>query len=444
MKRHHLQEIIAMTRLLSGLIILIVGASATAEQNRIDIVRHDAPELAYHGVFDIGVRTLRLANADQVDVLNSTEDGPLARYDRRLTVEVWYPAVLGEGQAAAGTYETDTRNLAVTATLHGRAVRNAEPDRSIGAVPLVIISHGYPGNRYLMSHVGENLASKGYVVASIDHAESNYKDQASIWSTLYHRPLDQLFVIDEIALLSKTNDHFLNNLVNTDSVGIVGYSMGGYGLLVNLGAGYTDATRDLAENLPSTISNRHTASVMPDAAADPRIKAGVAIGPCCMNRGMWDRDALARIHTPVMFMAGSADETSGYETGVRAIYEAAVNSDRYLLTFLNAGHNAIAPIPLPVEIHQSEDQAGAFHYTDAVWDSVKSSNVMIHFATAFLDYHLRDDMYRWNYLNLLERADDGVWSLENGRPGEEHSYWYGFPQYSARGLILEHSKAVEK
>ena len=43
-----------------------------------------------------------------------------------------------------------------------------------GPFPLVVISHGYPGNRYLMSHLGENLASKGYVTVSIDHAESTY------------------------------------------------------------------------------------------------------------------------------------------------------------------------------------------------------------------------------------------------------------------------------
>ena len=44
----------------------------------------------------------------------------------------------------------------------------------------MIISHGYPGNRYLMSHLGENLASKGFVVASIDHRDSTYDDQKAV------------------------------------------------------------------------------------------------------------------------------------------------------------------------------------------------------------------------------------------------------------------------
>jgi predicted dienelactone hydrolase len=215
--------------------------------------------------------------------------------------------------------------------------------------------------------------------------------------------------------------------------------MGGYGLLVNVGAGYSDATIALAEDLPGSIAAMHAASSQThNPSADPRIKAGLAIAPCCMNRGMWDADGLSRIETPLLLMAGNSDETAGYDSGVRKIYDLAVNSDRYLLTFLNAGHNAIAPIPLPTEIHESSDQAGAFHYTDAVWDSVKSSNVMTHFATAFFDMHLKSDQGKADYLQLEPNADDGVWALEVDRPGDAHTYWLGFPNYSARGLVLNH------
>ena len=443
LKKDHLQVFIAMTRFLSGLAAALITLSAVAEQNRIDTIRHDAPELAYFGDHAVGVRTLRLSNPGQVDVLNSTAAAGAVLSTRRLTVEVWYPAALDSEQRPGGQYETTTRNLAVTATLHGRAVRNAAADSSLGPMPLVIISHGYPGNRYLMSHLAENLASKGYVVASIDHADSTYEDQATIWSTLYHRPQDQLFVVNEIALLSTSNDSFLKQIVDTNRVGIVGYSMGGYGLLVNMGAGYTEATASFAEDLPAIVAKRNAASNLgSEAEADARIKAGIAIAPCCMNRGMWNQQALGRITTPVMFMAGSIDETAGYASGVRAVFDGTVNSDRYLLTFQNAGHNAIAPIPLPVEIHESEDQAGAFHYTDAVWDSTRSSNIMFHFTTAFLDYHLKGDASRLSYLELVENSQEGVWSVQDGAPTDEHSYWMGFPQYSARGLVLEHQPAA--
>jgi predicted dienelactone hydrolase len=428
-----------MTRPLLGMLAVLAVTSVPAQQNRIDIVRHDAPELAYYGDYDIGVRTLLFSNPNQVDVANTTASGETAYYDRRLIVEVWYPAQLAENQESGGSYTTATRNLSVTATLHGKAVREAEPLAGADLMPLLIISHGYPGNRYLMSHMAENLASKGYVVAAIDHRDSTYKDQSTEWSTLHHRPLDQIFVIDEIAELSKSNDSFLKELVDTDNVGIVGYSMGGYGMLVNLGAGYNDATAAAAEGFPADVATRHAATNERFAnTADPRIKAGLAIAPCCMSLDMWDSAALRTITTPVFFMAGSADETVGYETGPRAIFENSSNSDRYLLTYLNAGHNAIAPIPLPNEIHESANQAGAFHYTDAVWDSVRSSNIMIHFATAFFDYNLKGNATRLPYLQLIPNSEDGVYAIKDGHEAAEHSYWKGFPQYTARGLLLEH------
>jgi predicted dienelactone hydrolase len=428
-----------MIRFLLGTLATVAATGVFAQQNQIDIVRHDAPELAYYGDLNVGVRTLTFSNANQADVASANGGTETAFYERRLIVEIWYPAQLASGQRAGGSYTTTTRNPSVTATLYGKAVREAKPMAPAKPMPLIIISHGYPGNRYLMSHMAENLASKGYVVASIDHRDSTYSDQTTIWSTLYHRPLDQLFVIDKIAELSIDNKSFLNKIVDSNTIGIVGYSMGGYGLLVNLGAGYSDATVASAEGLAADIANRHAASNPAFAqTTDDRIKAGIAIAPCCMNRGMWDAAALQKITKPVFFMAGSADDTAGYETGTRAIFEGASSSDRYLLTYLNAGHNAIAPIPLPQEIHASADQAGAFHYTDAVWDSTRSSNIMIHFATAFFDLTLKGDTTRLPYLELVPNSEDGVYAVENGRETSEHSYWKGFPQYTGRGLLLEH------
>ena len=82
---------------------------------------------------------------------------------------------------------------------------------------------------------------------------------------------------------------------------------------------------------------------------DPRIKAAIAIAPWGWNMGFWDRDGLAGISTPTFYMAGSADASAGYSPGVRNIFELATNSERYLLTFENASHNAAAPIPAPKE-----------------------------------------------------------------------------------------------
>ena len=98
---------------------------------------------------------------------------------------------------------------------------------------------------------------------------------------------------------------------------------------------------------------------------------------------------------------------------------------------------------MPIEIHENDDQSGAFHYTDAVWDSVRSANIMNHFATAFFDYHLKRDAKSLAYLDLIPNAQDGVYAIEDGQPTDAHTYWTGFPQYTGRGLMLEHLPAAE-
>ena len=68
---------------------------------------------------------------------NTQPNADTVRYDRPLTVEVWYPAMAATG--SGGTqYTTETRNLAVIATLHGSAVRDAESLREGEDFPLVI------------------------------------------------------------------------------------------------------------------------------------------------------------------------------------------------------------------------------------------------------------------------------------------------------------------
>ena len=221
-------------------LVLATTVGIGAWQNRIDVVTPSAPQLAAFGPHPIGVRTITVTDKGRPDVLNTQSGGPTARYGRTLTLEIWYPAAVSSGAAAATPYRTVTRDPNVTATLHGRAARDASPAQA--AFPVVIISHGYPGNRYLLSHLAENLASKGFVTVSIDHRDSTYDDHKAFASTLYNRPLDQLFVLNEVDRLGRPDSgSFLAGLVNADRTALVGYSMGGYGVVNAIGGGYRDA-----------------------------------------------------------------------------------------------------------------------------------------------------------------------------------------------------------
>jgi predicted dienelactone hydrolase len=420
-------------------------ASTGAAENRIDVVRPDAPSLAGYGEHAIGVRTVRVVNRDQIDIVNAEAipgegDGNLPRYDRPLTLEIWYPAIPG-GEATP--YESFLPDGETPVELLGRATRGADADRSGAPYPLVLVSHGYPGDRFLMSHLAESLASRGYVVASIDHTDSTYRTRAAFASTLVNRPLDQLFVLEEMARMGSQERHFLRGLVDADATGLIGYSMGGYGAVITAGGGVTKEAVEggLRRGGRGSMLGIHLAgSEEHEGRFDDRVKAVVAIAPWGMKAGFWDAEGLAGVRVPTLFVAGSVDDISGYEGGVKAIFEQTRSIERILLTFENANHNAAAPIPAPAEASvASEGSKASFsHFADAVWDNVRMNNIAQHFVTAWLGRLLKGDSRMEPCLDLVPRSGEGIWAVEeDGTPKPEHTYWEGFENRTAAGLRWE-------
>ncbi|GAB2558657.1 alpha/beta hydrolase family protein [Spirosoma aerophilum] len=393
----------------------------------------NAPELSARGAYAVGVRSLTVVHKDQVDVLHQ-KDGKHPLYDRSLTLEVWYPARIPADKPATVTYESvfgvanNPNRPLVPFTFTGRASRDAEPDVTSGAYPLVIVSHGYLGSRLLMTYLTENLASKGYVVVAIDHMESTYRDAAGFPSTLVNRAIDDLFVLNEMARLSaKGSQSFLSGLLNADNTALIGYSMGGYGALNATGAGFSPqamkAFGQLAQG-STALEVRTMDSPAYKASLDPRIKAVVAFAPWGMERGMWDAKGLAGLTLPTLFVAGSKDDISGYEKGIKAIYEGAVNADRYMLTYLNARHN-VAPNPPPASLIPGVSPDEYMHYAEPAWNERRLNNINQHFVTAFLGIHLKKMDYA-KYLNIPETDAAGPWT--------------GFKPRMSVGMEMRHAK----
>lgn len=419
-------------------------------QNRIDTQRPDAPELSAYGEYEIGTRPITLTNPDQIDVLaldpSTDQPAELPIYDRPLEVQLWYPAFPGaEGRRDLKVF---LRDGVTEIEMLGQATKWAAPVVGAGPFPLVIVSHGYPGNRFLLSHLAENIASKGYIVASIDHTDSTYRTQAAFGSTLRNRSLDQLFVLDEMARLNDDSSSFLNGLIDTDNSAIVGYSMGGYGAVITAGGGVTAASVDFGFSPPfGTLGIHESGSDTHNALPDPRIKTAIAFAPWGRNFGFFDAASNAGIQIPMLFVAGSQDDVSLYEDGIRAIWNEAVNVDRALLTLVNANHNAAAPFPAPAESFEVSPNLGRNtfdHYGDAVWDTVKMNNIAQHFSTAWLDRYLKDDVSKDAYLTLIPDSNDGVFSTnEDGSFADDHTHWAGFQDRSAKGLMFEWLRSGE-
>ncbi|MGX1928297.1 alpha/beta hydrolase family protein [Flagellimonas sp. 2504JD4-2] len=390
----------------------------------------DAPELSAKGDYMVGVRTLQFVNKGQVDILNHKE-GKEAYYDRPLTVEVWYPTKeknekLTSYDEVMGTFGDPNRPV-IPFTFHGRAKRDAAPVTEEGSFPLVVVSHGYVGSRYIMTYLTENLASKGYIVVAIDHTESTFKDAAPFQSTLLNRSKDILFVVNEMA----ESKHFLSPVLDAEHTAVVGFSMGGYGVLNVAGAAYSEFAINFFKGMTGgsdALAVRGSASEEYQNSMDPRIKAVVAFAPWGMERGVWDAETLKGLKVPTLFVAGSQDDVSGYEKGIKAIYEGAVNADRYLLTYVNARHN-VAPNPPPPESLQPGLHFDEYYrYAEPSWDQRRINNINQHFVTAFLGIHLKEKPYA-KFLEVNEDSNKETWP--------------GFVPRSSTGLELLHSEPEE-
>jgi dienelactone hydrolase len=432
--------------LIAAILIVMTNFMASAQEEGFiygDLLP-DAPELAGRGDYSVGVQTLNLVNPDQIDILNLSEVNPEARYDRPLTVEIWYPAVIPAGNEEMTTYESQLgradQNNVEPFTFTGRALRDADPDTGGAPYPLVIVSHGFPGSRYMMTYLTENLASKGYIVAAIDHTDSTFADTGSFFSTLMNRALDQNFVLSQIAELSE-GDSFLGGLVDADNTAIIGYSMGGYGALNAAGAGYNATLQGF---LPP-IESRTMGNADYEASLDERIKAIVVFAPWggdlsafgMPGVGFWDAEALGGITVPSLWIAGALDDVAGYDAIV-SLFDNAVNSERYLLTYEDALHN-VAPNPPPAAVRDFADYE---RYSEPAWDERRVNNINQHFVTAFLEQYLRGEDYSRYLQPNVENANEGVVSLDDtGNPTEEYTYWEGFLPRTATGMRLRYEAA---
>jgi len=394
-----------------------------------------APALAARGPRAVGVTTLALTNPYQIDVLGSLASGAPLRTTRTLAAEVWYPAVHG-GRASYLDHFAPTAEQpdAAPRPFHfvGRAARDAEPERTLGPAPLLIVAHGYPGSRHLLSWLGENLASKGYAVLALDHTDSTHADRGDVLSSLRNRPLDIALALRVAADLERHHP-LLHHVWDADRAGLVGFSLGGYGAVVALGAGvgahvfeHPSFAEPLRRGLLEDFVEGHPFHEDLVDAVTAKVDAAVLLAPWGGDR-TWSDAALARLRTPLFVAAGSEDDVAVYE-GIRRIWAGAVGAERWLLTFERARHN-VGCNP-PPEALWTATHADWWRYADPVWDTRRIVSVLQHHLTAFLGGELRGLPLDAYLAGPLEVA-----------PGEP---WPGYPPRTTVGLRLERLRAAPR
>jgi predicted dienelactone hydrolase len=386
----------------------------------------DAPELARLGDHSVGVATIEFTDA--------------TRGDRRLAVDLWYPAEVVAGatpEIYAGSLTAEPPAPPARFTRPGIAVRDAK--RAAGRFPLVVVSHGYDNESVLLSWLTENLASKGYVAAAIRHRDPPITDRVRFHETLLNRPLDVAFATKELQRSLGEE-----GLVDPARTALVGYSMGGYGVLAAAG-GDLDPGSPLVQLVPDGgLAPYARGGARQDSLRVPGLRAVVTLAPAGGSLGAWGADGLASITAPMLLIAGDRDFTVDYRTGARAFFDQATNSNRYLLTYLGGGHR-IGLGPAPEEMRSRLWDQDWFE--DPVWRQERIVGINLHFITAFLDRYVKDDASRAGYLDgLAPLSAGGAWSAPEGLPydarspgGDGVTLWKGFQRQHAEGLELLHA-----
>jgi predicted dienelactone hydrolase len=391
----------------------------------------DAPALARRGPHRVGVTTRAVVLPDALD-LGASSGVATVRSDRGLTLEIWYPAVddaveVCEYGDRLGRTPDDPTRPATPFTFAGRAARDAAA--AALRSPLTIVSHGYPGSRVLLSWLCEHLASCGHVVVAIDHPASTHGAVGDFAETLLHRPTDILGTLDVAERLDR-EDALLEGRIDAGRTLLVGYSMGGYGVLNAAGAGFSEAFVQNERAVPHGLLAPRGAAAL--GAPDPRIRGVVAFAPWGGQHRVWDEDGLRSLVVPTLFVAGREDDVVGWQPGVLSLFAGTTGAERFLLVYEQGRHN-VAPNPPPLAAASHPADWG--HYAEPVWDPRRLNNVGQHFVRAFARYVLEEAADLPAALDLIPVAADGAWTVDaDGIPQPGEGHWWGFVPRTALAM----------
>ena len=406
-----------------------------------------APELAALGPHPVGtvVETVPLAPRLTLSPAGLAS-GQLTRVERSLSLRIWYPAT-GSGEGEAVHYpSTFKMGDAVSVPFDTPGIAHADaPALSGMRLPLLVFSHGLGGDQHSMTYLTENLASKGYVVAAIDHRDRPEQPladrQLAFANVVLNRAHDQREVIRFLIERADSANAGYAAMIDVEAIGLLGYSMGGFGALGTAGAGYGSAS-PLLQRLPAEALALLQTS---DAAIAEAIDAVVTIAPWGGQAPLrvWEPQALAEIEAPLLMIVGDQDDVVGYGDGARWIFEHLSGSDRRLLVYRNARHNIANNLP-PREALRTYREVE--YYAEPVWRTERLNAINQHFVSAFFDHTLKGDAAMSIYLDPPTTASgDGVWPLAPGADSgaataaaEQAQFWRGFQRRWALGMDFYH------
>ncbi|MER5747780.1 dienelactone hydrolase family protein [Streptomyces sp. NPDC002225] len=320
------------------------------------------------GPYPVGRRVLHMVDRSRADPWVPTS-GP-----RELMVTVSYPARSASGVPVAYMTDEEARLLLEARGLGGvvphetvagartRAYLGSRP--AAGRFPLVLLSPGFSMPRTTLTSIADDLASRGYVVALVDHAYESVGtafpggrtltcvacergETPEAWAAVVRvRARDMSFVIDELTHGRQAGA--LSRTIDPSRIGIAGHSVGG-------------------------------AAAAATMAADRRVRAGVNL-----DGDFFLHPAAARLGKRPFMMIG-AESIHSPGSGRAADWPEAwkhLNGWKRWLTVAGAGHFSFTDLPYLADQLGLEDSAVPL-------SGERGWRITRDYVSAFFDLHLR-------------------------------------------------------
>ena len=370
---------------------LTPDATATKPQATATIL---LPATATH-LSALQVTTVASLDTDAPDSFPLSEPGPYftgkrntsfiddERGKKEIVVTLLYPALKQTG--------ADGKIIA----------QDAVADMSGAPYPL-ILTGANSGDYLFKSH----LASQGFVMAIV-----RPPDWSNTWDFgMINYPRDFLFVLNQIAINPPEG---FENVIDTDHVGVTGYSGDGScslalsgvrvdpefylsyceqapAMTLTLSEGYIEYTCGLAKEwdaFASFLGDEITASDdgLWQPVTDERIRAVMPMAP----DGAWlyGEQGLAAADRPMFIIAPTEDEYTPYLIETKYIFEHIGAPELYMVSFIGKTHMMV--------------------------DYAETKNQINHFATAFFGYYLqgRDDYAEYFSEDFVAQFADLAWGM---------------------------------
>jgi len=298
---------------------------------------------------------------------------------RTIPVDAWYPVDPSDANGPMASYAPLLNN---TWAFPSQLAHEGDPVSAAGPFPLVVLSHGYSGNRASLSALNEHLATHGFIVAAPSHVgnttgEPLVEPAPFLWT----RQKDAVNVIDKILAKNTNVDDAFAGRIDAESIGIAGHSYGaGTAVLASGGL---------------TVS-------VPGVFDDPRIRAVMDIST------YFPTDQVINYpgpQEPFLMLNGSRD---GFRQDFSA-FDGMRTAPRYLIEIAGASHNSYQEICAPAEYARLNGAPNTLlnYYSGDIAatcdpdripnaEAVDLTNML---ATAFFKTYLDGELQYANYLS---------------------------------------------